>query len=448
MSGEETIFALASGAGRAGIAIIRLSGPDAGRALQSLSGNGLPAPRQATRTSFQHPNNKDSILDDGLALWFPRPASFTGEDVVELHIHGGPAVIGAIVEALSRLPGLRPAEAGEFSRRSFENGKLDLTAAEGLADLIDAETDAQRRQAQRQSRGELGCLYDGWAAHLIRAQALTEAEIDFSDEDLPDDLVGEARAIGAELDQQIATHLNDGHRGERLRAGLYLAIVGPPNAGKSSLLNRLAKRDAAIVSDTAGTTRDVIDVYLDLGGYPVIAADTAGLREARDSIETEGVRRARERAGDADMKLTVFDATELDGEHGLDPLTLELVDGDTFVVLNKVDLVTGFLPGHIKKRPVFAVSAKTGSGLDALLDALQTQAAKLLAGEGAGLTRHRHRIALTACRAALARAADAQEPELMGEDLRLASRELGRITGSVDVEDLLGVIFSEFCIGK
>ncbi len=448
MSGEETIFALASGAGRAGIAVIRLSGSDAGRALQSLSGNGLPPPRQAIKTNFKHPNNKDNILDDGLALWFPSPASFTGEDVVELHIHGGPAVIGAIFEALSGLSGLRPAEAGEFSRRSFENGKLDLTAAEGLADLVDAETDAQRRQAQRQSRGELGFLYDGWAARLTRAQALTEADIAFSHDGLPDDLVGEARAIGAELDQQIATHLNDGHRGERLRTGLYLAIVGPPNAGKSSLLNRLAKRDAAIVSDTAGTTRDVIDVYLDLGGYPVIAADTAGLRKARDSIETEGVRRARERAGDADMKLTVFDATDLDGEHGLDPLTLELVDGDTFVVLNKVDLVTGCLPKHIKKRPAFAVSAKTGRGLDALLDALQTQAAKLLAGEGAGLTRHRHRSALTSCRAALARAAEAQEPELIGEDLRLASRELGRITGRVDVEDLLGVIFSEFCIGK
>ncbi|MBL6941160.1 MAG: tRNA uridine-5-carboxymethylaminomethyl(34) synthesis GTPase MnmE, partial [Rhodospirillales bacterium] len=312
MSGEETIFALASGAGRAGIAVIRLSGPAAGKALERLSGGGLPVPRQATRTSFQCPKNQDTVLDDGLALWFPAPASFTGEDVAELHIHGGPAVIGAIVSALAGLPGLRPAEAGEFSRRAFENGKFDLTAAEGLADLIDAETDAQRRQAQRQSRGELGRLYDNWAERLIRAQALSEADIDFSDEDIPDDLIGEALAIAAELDQEIAAHLDDGHRGERLRAGLYLAIVGPPNAGKSSLLNRLAKRDAAIVSDIAGTTRDVIDVHLDLGGYPVIVADTAGLREARDSIETEGVRRARERAGDADMKLAVFDATDLD----------------------------------------------------------------------------------------------------------------------------------------
>ena len=448
MSGEETIFALASGAGRAGIAVIRLSGPAAGKALERLSGGGLPVPRQATRTSFQCPKNQDTVLDDGLALWFPAPASFTGEDVAELHIHGGPAVIGAIVSALAGLPGLRPAEAGEFSRRAFENGKFDLTAAEGLADLIDAETDAQRRQAQRQSRGELGRLYDNWAERLIRAQALSEADIDFSDEDIPDDLIGEALAIAAELDQEIAAHLDDGHRGERLRAGLYLAIVGPPNAGKSSLLNRLAKRDAAIVSDIAGTTRDVIDVHLDLGGYPVIVADTAGLREARDSIETEGVRRARERAGDADMKLAVFDATDLDCDGGLDPLTLELIDTDTFVVLNKGDLVTTPLPRDIEKRPAFAVSAKTGAGLDALLGALQSAAAERMAGEGAGLTRQRHRVALTACRQALARAAVAGEPELLGEDLRLASRELGRITGRVDVEDLLDVIFSEFCIGK
>ena len=448
MSVEEAIFALASGAGRAGIAVIRLSGPGSGKALQRLSAGPLPSPRQATRTSFRCPKNKDTVLDDGLALWFPAPASFTGEDVVELHLHGGPAVIGAIVDALSGLPGLRPAEAGEFSRRAFENGKFDLTAAEGLADLIDAETDAQRRQAQRQSRGELGRLYDGWAAQLTRAQALTEADIDFSDEDIPDDLLGEALAITADLNRQIAAHLDDGHRGERLRAGLYLAIVGPPNAGKSSLLNRLAKRDAAIVSDIAGTTRDVIDVHLDLGGYPVIAADTAGWREARDSIETEGVRRARERAGDADMKLAVFDATDLDTDGGLDALTLDLIDADTLVVLNKADLVTSPLPGHIEKCPAFAVSAKTGSGLDTLLDALQSEAAERMAGEGAGLTRQRHRSALTTCRQALARAAEAGEPELMGEDLRLASRELGRITGRVDVEDLLDVIFSEFCIGK
>jgi tRNA modification GTPase len=444
---DETIFALASGPGRAGVAIIRISGAAAGQALQRLSGSQLPPPRQAKRTSFQSPDTNNT-LDDGLALWFPGPASFTGEDVVELHVHGGPAVIEAILGALGSLPDLRPAAAGEFSRRGFENGKFDLTAAEGLADLIDAETEAQRRQAQRQSRGQLGRLYDGWRGQLVRAQALCEADIDFSDEDLPDDLLGQALAMAAALDREIAAHLDDARRGERLRDGFYVAIVGPPNAGKSSLLNRLAKRDAAIVSDIAGTTRDVIDVHLDLGGYPVIAADTAGLREARDSLESEGVRRARERAGDADMKLAVFDATDIESEDGLDAMTLELIDADTVVVLNKCDLVASALPAEINNRPAFSVSAKTGTGFDALLGAVQSAAASGMAGEGSGPTRQRHRSALAACREALGRAAKAGQPELIGEDLRLASRQLGRITGRVDVEDLLDVIFSEFCIGK
>lgn len=453
MSSDETIFALASGAGRAGIAVIRVSGAGAAQALQRLSGGALPVPRQATRARFVSPADPEHVLDDGLALWFPAPASFTGEDVVELHVHGGPAVIGAMLDALGQISGLRPAEAGEFSRRAFENDKFDLTAAEGLVDLIDAETDAQRRAAQRQAGGELGRLYDGWADRLTRAQALCAADIDFSDEDLPDDLLAQGQAMAAQLDLEIAAHLDDAHRGERLRAGLYLAIVGPPNAGKSSLLNRLARRDVAIVSDIAGTTRDVIDVHLDLGGYPVIAADTAGLREAGDSIETEGVRRARQRADQADMKLAMFDATDLatpnlDATGALDPLTLELIDADTLVVLNKCDLVTSPLPAHIANRPAYALSAKTGAGFDVLLEALQKAAESRMAGEGTGLTRQRHRVALVACRQALGRAAVAGAAELVGEDLRLASRQLGRITGRVDVEDLLDVIFSEFCIGK
>ena len=447
MSAEDTIFALASGMGRAGIAVIRLSGSAAGAALKSLTGAEPPLPRQAKRTNLV--NFQGEVLDDGLVLWFPAPASFTGEDVVELHVHGGTAVINSLQAALSTLPGLRPAEAGEFSRRAFENDKMDLTAAEGLADLIEAETEAQRKQARRQSRGELGRLYDAWRERLIWAQALSEADIDFSDEDIPDDLMGEARSIASQMAREIASHLDDAHRGERLRTGLYLAIIGPPNAGKSSLLNRLAKRDAAIVSDIAGTTRDVIDVHLDLGGYPVIAADTAGLREAGDSIETEGVRRARERAEDADMKLAVFDAVDLQGAAGLDPLTLELIDSDTLVILNKSDLAHGALPDQVKKRPVLALSAKTGQGFDALLASLQAQASELLAGDpGPGLTRQRHRDALKACHEALQRAIGATEVELLGEDLRLAARELGRLTGRVDVEDLLDVIFSKFCIGK
>jgi tRNA modification GTPase len=447
MNTEDTIFALASGKGRAGIAVIRLSGLAASAALKSLVNDNLPIPRQAKWTTLI--NSQGDVLDDGIVLWFPAPASFTGEDVVELHVHGGTAVIDALLAALSTLPGLRAAEPGEFSRRAFENGKMDLTAAEGLADLIEAETEAQRKQARRQSRGELGCLYDSWRESLIRAQALSEADIDFSDEDIPDDLMGEARSIAAQMEKEIAVHLDDAHRGERLRAGLYLAIIGPPNAGKSSLLNRLAKRDVAIVSDIAGTTRDVIDVHLDLGGYPVIAADTAGLREAGDSIETEGVRRARERAEDADMTLAVFDAGDLQASSGLDPLTLELINSNTLVIFNKCDEPHDILPDQVENRPVLELSAKTGKGFDALLVALQALASELLAGDsGPSLTRHRHRDALKGCHGALKRAIVAEEAELMGEDLRLAACALGRITGRVDVEDLLDVIFSKFCIGK
>ena len=447
MNIDGTIFAPASGKGRAGISVIRLSGPAAGAALRNLCNEDLPTPRQAKRTKLV--NMQGDILDDGLVLWFPSPASFTGEDVVELHVHGGNAVINAVLEALSIMPGLRPAEPGEFSRQAFENGKMDLTAAEGLADLIEAETEAQRKQAQRQSRGELGRLYDGWRENLIKAQALSEANIDFSDEDIPDDLTDEAIQIAVETLEGIVKHLNDAHRGERLRAGLSLAIIGPPNAGKSCLLNRLAKRDVAIVSDIAGTTRDVIDVHLDLGGFPVIAADTAGLREAGDRLETEGIRRARERAEDADMKLAVFDAGDVKGAAALDPLTLELIDSNTLVIFNKCDEPHSILPDQVKNRPALVLSAKTGEGVDTLLLALQALASKLLAGDSEpSLTRYRHRDALNDCRRSLERAIVAEESELMGEDLRLAARSLGRITGRIDVEDLLDVIFSKFCIGK
>ena len=447
MNIEDTIFALASGKGRAGISVIRLSGLAAGAALRSLCSDDLPTPRQAKWTNLV--NAQGDILDDGIVLWFPSPASFTGEDVVELHVHGGNAVINATLEALSVMPGLRQAEPGEFSRRAFENGKMDLTAAEGLADLIEAETEAQRKQAQRQSRGELGRLYDGWRENLIRAQALSEANIDFSDEDIPDDLTDEAIYIASQTLEEIAKHLNDAHRGERLRAGLSLAIIGPPNAGKSCLLNRLAKRDVAIVSDIAGTTRDIIDVQLDLGGFPVVAADTAGLREAGDKIETEGIRRTRERAEDADMKLVVFDAGDVQAAAELDSLTLELIDSNTLVIFNKCDEPHSILPDQVKNHPVLVLSAKTGEGFDSLLLAMQDLASKLLAGDsGPSLTRYRHRDALKDCQYSLERAILVGEAELMGEDLRLAVRSLGRITGRVDVEDIFDVIFSKFCIGK
>lgn len=437
-STRDTIFALASGQGRAGVAVLRLSGPAAGAALTALAGT-APPPRRAARVRLR--DGAGEPLDDGLALWFPAPASFTGEDVAELHVHGGRAVVGAVSEALVAL-GLRPAEPGEFSRRAYLNGKLDLTAAEAIADLVAAETAAQRRQALRQMEGGLARLYDGWRDRLMRALAHLEAAIDFPDEDLPPEVEdGLWRAVAA-LRAEIAAHLAEAPRGERLRDGLHVAIVGAPNVGKSSLLNRLARRDAAIVSETAGTTRDVVEVHLDLGGYPVVVADTAGLREAAEAIEGEGIRRARARAGSADLTLAVFDAGRLPE---VDPHTLALVDERALVVLNKADLGGGRIPGH----DAISVSAATGVGLDALEAAIAARAVTLL-GEGTAPvpTRVRHRAALAECLDALERAPAAALVEMRAEDLRLAARALGRITGRVDVEDLLDVIFRDFCIGK
>ncbi|PWC89145.1 tRNA modification GTPase MnmE [Azospirillum sp. TSH100] len=440
----DTIYALATAPGRSGVAVVRISGAEAGSALAALTGRSLPAPRRAVLTKLRDPRTGDA-LDDALVLRFTAPASFTGEDVVELHLHGGRAVVTGVIEALATLPGLRLAEPGEFTRRAFENGKLDLTEAEAVADLIDAETTAQRRQALRQMEGALGRLYDGWRERLTRALAHIEADIDFAEDDLPGGVADAVRPVVAGLAGEIAAHLDDGGRGERLREGLYIAIIGAPNAGKSSLLNALARRDAAIVSARAGTTRDIIEVQLDLGGYPVVLADTAGLREAAaDEVEEEGIRRARDRAARADVKVAVFDATTLPD---LDPATLELIDGDTVVVFNKTDLANA-----TDLRPdlsAILVSAQTGDGLKMLEEKLtEFSADRLAIGSAPSLTRARHRAALTECRESLMRALEAPLPELAAEDVRLASRALGRITGRVDVEDLLDVIFRDFCIGK
>ncbi len=447
-----TIFAQSSGRGRAGISVVRLSGPGAGEALMRLSRRDLPRPRVATLVRlFDTRSENQSIddgqpIDDGLALWFPAPRSYTGEDVVELHVHGGPAVVAALFEALAALPGLRPAEAGEFTRRAYLNGKLDLTQAEGLADLINAETEAQRRQALRQLDGALGELYERWRGLLLQALAHLEAVIEFPDEDLGDDTTAAVRPKIEGLAEEISQHLDDSRRGERLRDGLYVTILGPPNVGKSSLLNVLARRPAAIVSASAGTTRDVIEVHLDLGGVPVVVADTAGLRESADEVEDEGVRRALARAAEADLKLALFDATCWPER---DRRTAELVDGDTLVVINKVDLRPLTPPLEVAGQPAHVLSVTQGTGLEALLRALERalSARVDLAGPPA-LTRARHRQALEQCRADLRRARSASAAELAAEDVRLAARALGRITGRVDVEDILDVVFRDFCIGK
>ena len=436
---DQTIFALASGSGKAGIAVFRISGRSAIKAYKILSKKPVPKPRCAVRAQLFDPTSKE-VLDDGLAIYFAAPASFTGEDVIELHVHGGRAVVAGMTAALNLIQDVRLAEAGEFTRRAFDNDKLDLTAAEGLADLINAETAAQRLQAQRQLRGDLGVIYDSWRSRLLEAIALFEAEIDFSDEDLPPGLKERVAEQVAGINKEITEHLDDNGHGQVLRDGLHIAIIGPPNAGKSSLLNRLSKRDVAIVSEKAGTTRDVIEVYLELDGYPVIIADTAGLQESGDAIESEGIRRAEERASQSDLKLVVFDGAVWPEK---DAKTIELIDENTFVVINKSDLIKQI------KTDYLAISSKTGDGLKSLLDILKKEVfERCNVSASPALTRTRHRSALGDCCDSLQRFQVAPEAELKAEDLRLAARALGRITGRVDVEEVLDIIFSEFCIGK
>ncbi len=438
-----TIFAPATAPGRGGVAILRLSGTQAGAALQRLTGKPLPPPRRATLARLSDPQSGEAI-DRGLVLWFPAPDSMTGEDVAELHVHGGRAVLQELQEALAAMPGCRLAEPGEFTRRAFENGKLDLIEAEAVADMVAAQTAAQRRQALRQLDGALGALYEDWRRQLLAALAHSEAEIDFPDEDLPQGLVAALRPALQSLIGQMTAHLDDNRRGERLREGLHIAIVGAPNAGKSSLLNLLAQRDAAIVAETAGTTRDVIEVALDLGGWPVILADTAGLRDSDDTIEREGIRRARLRARQADLRLAVLDAGNA---QSLTALQGVIVDGD-IVVLNKVDLLAdGAAPGWA---PAAALpfSARQGCGVAALLRRLSDRAADLMQSAAPLATRQRHREAVIECRDSLVRALEQQETELFAEDLRLAARALGRLTGRLGVEDVLDAVFREFCIGK
>jgi len=449
-SDNGTIFALSSGRPPAAIAVVRVSGPRAADAITALGGT-IPEPRRA---GLRRLRDGDTLIDEALVLWFPGPKTETGEDMVELHLHGGRAVIAAVLAALGKLPGFRPAEAGEFTRRAFANGRLDLTAVEGLADLVFAETEAQRAQAMRQLTGALGGRADAWRTRLIEALALIEARIDFSDQDVPDDLVSPALHVARQLSEEIGETLADEHRGERLREGLVIAIAGPPNAGKSSLLNRLARREAAIVSPYAGTTRDVIEVHLDLGGYPVTLLDTAGVRESDDPVEQEGVRRARARAGAADLVLWVVEggapsSKQVQRTAPTTSLTTEVKN--EWIIQNKIDLSAERAQPE-NRTGNFAISALTGEGIEQLVSDLAAFARTALqVAEPALVTRERHRIALQQTQAALLRAlavASSGGEELIAEELRLAARELGRLTGRVDVEDVLDVIFRDFCIGK
>lgn len=445
-----TIYALSTPPGYGGIAVIRSSGTEAWAGLKKLLGEKatIPAPRQAALRYLRHPDNPLDILDHAMVVWFKAPASFTGEDCVEYHIHGGPSVVQSVLAALGRIDDFRLAEPGEFTRRAFENGKMDLTSAEAIADLIHAETEEQRRQALRQMSGSLEKIYEDWKERLARLLALMEADLDFSDQDLPDDILLKVRPNLSDIETEIASHLDDNRRGELLRDGVKLVILGAPNAGKSSLINQLTHRDVAIVSPIAGTTRDSIDVHLNIGGYPVILTDTAGLRPDQlgqsdhETLEMEGIRRAIRKAETADLKILVFDSTAEP-----DPHSLNLIDDTALIVLNKIDetsanAAAGDLGG-------IRISAKTGEGIDRLLAEIKSRVESLCGRHDTpSLTRIRHREALEDALDALRNCADAPLPELAAEDVRLAIRHLGRITGRVDVEDLLDMIFRDFCIGK
>jgi tRNA modification GTPase len=451
MPDRSTIFALSSGRPPAAIAVVRVSGPRAGVALEKLIGR-LPEPRKAALARVRDPASGE-VIDEALALWFPAPRSETGEDVAELQLHGGQAVIAGVLDALAMIEGCQPAEAGEFTRRAFENGRLDLTAVEGLADLIAAETPAQRRLAFRQLKGLIGDRAEAWRRRLIEALALVEALIDFSDEaDVPEDLLGPALHAAQQLRDEIAGVLADGRRGERLRDGLVVAIAGPPNAGKSTLLNRLARREAAIVSPYAGTTRDVIEVHLDLDGYPVTLLDTAGIRDSAEPVEQEGVRRARERAASADLVLWVIDPSA--GGVAANEYPENFVNAEVWLIRNKIDraCASAANANNSEYKFTISISALTGIGIEALTAALSAYAKTYFAAtESTVITRARHRQALEETVAALDRAVargHANGEELIAEELRSAATTLGRLTGRVDVEDILDVIFRDFCIGK
>ena len=452
----ETIYALCTPPGRGGVAVVRVSGPGAAGSFKKLAGVGKTSPpRRAVLRTLTDPVSRQ-IIDHALTLFFRSPASYTGEDVVEYHLHGGAAVIESLLTALSKMPGHRPAEPGEFTRRAFENGKMDLTAAEAVADLVNAQTELQKQQALSQMEGALSSLYDGWREQLIRALAHMEADIEFPEDDMPSGVTESLRPGLESLIRELDGHLNDNRRGEILREGVQIAVIGAPNAGKSSLVNALARRDAAIVSPLPGTTRDVIEVHLNLGGYPVILADTAGLRPEQigeaghDAVESEGIRRALKKAQEADIRLLVFDAAKEP-----DAATLALAGENSLIVWNKTDVCPSLVGRGCSSRArtgegvSVPISAAAGTGLNELTAAL-IEKIKFLIGtrETPALTRRRHRVALEDCRLSLTRALSTPLPELAAEDMRLAVRALGRITGRVDVEDVLDVVFRDFCIGK
>ncbi|KAI9280151.1 tRNA modification GTPase TrmE [Umbelopsis sp. AD052] len=462
--GPDTIFALSTAPGKAGVAVIRISGKNAEEAVLKMTHmKKLPAPRQAMLKKIYHPSSKE-LLDKGIVLWFPGPQSYTGEDTAEFHIHGGNAVTRSVLDALGSMTQYRIADRGEFSRRAFDNDKLDLTELEGLADLLNAETEMQRKLALRQAEGSLRQQYDGWREQLIKCMALTEAVIDFGeDENIEDGVLNDVFLLVERLRESIKAHLNDNRVGEILRDGIHITISGPPNAGKSSFLNTLARREAAIVSDIPGTTRDVVEVSLNLGGYPVVLSDTAGLRESSDVIEMEGVKRAMAKISNSDMHICLLPLPDIESFEELNghKILNESITPDTILIINKSDASSTIssketierLAKTLGVKHTWLISCKTGEGIDQALESLidlLKQRYESATSSSALITQARHRFNLSACLAALDMAADYATSDIVlaAEELRQAASAIGRITGKVDVEQVLDMLFSEFCIGK
>ncbi|XP_065573663.1 tRNA modification GTPase GTPBP3, mitochondrial-like isoform X1 [Artemia franciscana] len=448
--GAGTIFGLSTGRGRSAVAVVRISGYNAQTALQKMTNRDDFPPRQMAFVNILHPLKK-TLIDKGMIVYFPGPKSFTGEDCCEFHIHGGKAVISSVLESLATIPDFRPAEAGEFTRRAFLNNKLDLTKVEGLADLLNAETESQRKQALRQVGGDLELLYKNWRRQILKSIANVEAFIDFAeDENISSTAIQEVEEIVKKLIYEIKNHLSDNRRGERLRDGVHVAIVGEPNVGKSSLMNILCQRQAAIVSPVAGTTRDVLETTIDIGGYPMILCDTAGIRRTTDDVEQEGVNRAKKRAENADLVILVKDASKVDAPESsnIDHF-LKGWDEDVLTVWNKIDLVKE------KTYDGVSLSCTTKAGLTGFLSELTKKIANLCAdpeSESPVLTKARHRIELTRCVENLLEYLNFSKNDsdlvISAHKLRTAVKHMGSITGEIYADGILDVIFSDFCIGK
>jgi len=442
-----TIYALSTGPGISGIAVIRVSGKNTAEVIKKLTGSKLPVPRVATLKKFNKNGGKE-LIDEGVIIWFPAPNSYTGENLAEFHVHGSRAVINAMHSAISKIKNCRLAEPGEFTKRAFQNGKINLLKAESIADLISSETEIQRKQALKIMSGKSADKFNSWREKLLKILSHVEAKIDFPDEGLPKKIITEVQKTSNTVLTEIKKTLDDQNVGERIREGFKIAIIGPPNSGKSSLLNYLSKRDAAIVSEIAGTTRDVIETHLNLDGYPVIVSDTAGIRSSKNEIEKKGIKIALNRAEDADLKLVIVSVKSVD----FTKVLKNLLAKNAILVVNKSDLIKGKLNSKFKKYENVLISIKKDSNLNKLITKIKSKLKnKFTTAEDILITRERHRQNLKNCAQHLEKfqkKKSAQDFDKAAEDLRLATRHLGMIVGKVDVEELLGSIFNDFCIGK